>query len=382
MISARTITDTTNLYSIRGCWDELNTGPNTDFDFFVLINTLRANTISPYVIVVESESRPVALVIGRRIRSDYVARIGYKRIVIGAVTLLEVLYGGVLGCDNPEYAEAALRELRRAFVAGAVDHIALNHIPNDSPFAKSARNVLPFVQRYPLVLVQRHWYAHLPASSEEYLQRLKKKHRHWLRRTEKRLESDFPQQVAFTELRHSEDLSKFMRAGETVAAKTYQRKLSSGFIYNQEFTARFRLQLDKGWLRFYILSIEDKPVAFWVGSVYKNVFFSSFTGYDPAYRDYEVGTLVFVKMVNCLCRDNVGDIDFGLGDALYKEKYGDRCAVEESLSLHAATCGGLGLASARAFLELPGYLAVGALKALRFQQYIKTLWRRRLIATR
>ena len=47
------------------------------------------------------------------------------------------------------------------------------------------------------------------------------------------------------------------------------------------------------------------------------------TGYDPDLREYVPGTLVLFRLVDELIREGVRKFDFGLGDAHYKQRYGD-----------------------------------------------------------
>jgi hypothetical protein len=82
-------------------------------DFFGLINGVRDNVLRPYVMVLEREGEPRALVIGRVVRQDFLCRLGYKTIRLGQVRELNIIYGSVLGCAGEDCAGAVLNELNR-----------------------------------------------------------------------------------------------------------------------------------------------------------------------------------------------------------------------------------------------------------------------------
>jgi CelD/BcsL family acetyltransferase involved in cellulose biosynthesis len=144
-----------------------------------------------------------------------------------------------------------------------------------------------------------------------------------LKRIGKVLERDFPGRVAYRTFRSPEEVDRACADVEAVAAKTYQRGIGAGFANNEENRKRFRLCAEKGWLRVYALYIDDQPRAFWSGTLYRGIFHLDFTGFDPELRKYEPGTAVFLKMIEDLCASGVTLVDFGLGTAPYKERFGD-----------------------------------------------------------
>ena len=116
-----------------------------------------------------------------------------------------------------------------------------------------------------------------------------------------------------------------------------------------------------------------------MGTLFKGVFYSGFTGYDPEYRKYELGTLMFMKMVEQLCSEKVETIDYGLGDALYKQRFGDQCWPEASVRIFSPSLRGIMLNAAQTCIETPALWLQLLLKRANLQQRLKTLWRRRLL---
>ena len=60
---------------------------------------------------------------------------------------------------------------------------------------------------------------------------------------------------------------------------------------------------------------------------------------------YEVGTLIFIRMNDELAREGVRKLDFGIGDALYKQRFGDQSWREATVWLFAPTAKGMALRS-------------------------------------
>jgi CelD/BcsL family acetyltransferase involved in cellulose biosynthesis len=51
--------------------------------------------------------------------------------------------------------------------------------------------------------------------------------------------------------------------------------------------------------------------------------------------------VLFLKMIEDLCRAGVKELDYGPGAAAYKERFGDHCQREALLSIYAPTAKGL-----------------------------------------
>lgn len=91
-----------------------------------------------------------------------------------------------------------------------------------------------------------------------------------------------------------------------------------------------------------MLYLKGKPVAFWTGWTYRRIFCSSATGYDPAYAEHGIGTYLLIRMVEDFCRDDSVDVvDFGPGDASYKEQFGNDAWLERDVYIFPRTARGV-----------------------------------------
>jgi len=118
-----------------------------------------------------------------------------------------------------------------------------------------------------------------------------------------------------------------------------------------------------------------------MGQQYENTFTLLYTGYDPALRKYELGTILFVKMLEDLCSlGNIKFIDFGFGEAPYKSRFGDHNWQEATIHIFSSNIGGLKINTLR-MLTIGGYrLSVGLLKRFNLLDKAKRSWRQKVIA--
>ena len=123
---------------------------------------------------------------------------------------------------------------------------------------------------------------------------------------------------------------------EEISKNTYQRGLGVGFIDNEENRSRVAFEARKGWLRTYVLYLKAKPCAYWWGTICKGTFYSCALGFDTAYGRYSPGTYLVTRTLEDLCQQGVKDLDFGLGDARYKQQFGNERRYESSISVCAA----------------------------------------------
>jgi hypothetical protein len=376
--SVRVLDTAPEMEGVRPFWESQNWNPNAQMDFYGLINEVRGNVLKPYVMVLEHDGEPSALMVGRIVRQDFSCQFGYKTVRLGQVRALRIAYGGVLGCDGQACAEAVLNELCRMLGRREVDLVTFSHLNTGSDLFQLVSRRPGVSCRDHLVAPQLHWKTKLPATPVEFVQRLNKKHRYWLRRLEKQLEKDFPGRVSFRSFASGQQLGELLNDMETIAGKTYQRGLGAGFRNDAEHARRFEFEARKNWLRAYVLYLDNRPSAFWAGTLYKSVFYSAYTGYDPGFRKYELGTLVFVNMVEQLCAERVEAIDYGLGDALYKQRFGDQSWQEASVRIFAPSFRAMALNVVQTSLEMPALWLKSLLERAHLQQRIKTLWRRRL----
>lgn len=373
----RTARNIDDLESCRSFWEKANYHPNADIDFYKVIVSARPEITSPDVTFLFADGQPDSMLVARVEEVRPPLRIGYKTLHTPKVRILSVIQGGTIGSISEEKARIFVDTLCSRMKHERIDAILFHYLPTNSPFFKVLSTRPGFFSRDLLVRRNTHWAMPMPESVEIFLQRLSPKHRYWMRRLPRVLEKDFPGHVALRLFTDRSDIATLSKDVDRIARKTYQRGLGVGYLDNAENQRRIALAAGKGWLRAYVLYVHNAPSAFWLGTLYKGIFHLDFTGYDPAFRKYEPGTILFLKMLEDLCTKNVRSIDFGLGDAGYKQRFGEQCWMEASVFVFGATLAGMRLKLVHTATNL---VSLGLTKAMSSDQFkrFRKAWRKQL----
>jgi hypothetical protein len=247
---------------------------------------------------------------------------------------LVILHEGILGELDKEDSQAVVEAHFQALHRGQADVISLHALPETFPALWDAVRARP---RQTLGAISPIWTVHrgltLPKEPGFLLKNMRSKHRSWVKRKERELSEAFSNGIQWFWHKDIADLPHLCRRMEAVARTTYQRGVGAGFIDNEEWRQRLTLFAKRGQTRVLLLEIDGAPKAFWLGTIYANVFYSGATGYVPDMRPFEVGTSIFLRLTDELVREGVERLDFGLGDAEYKQRFADRSRREADLQL-------------------------------------------------
>jgi CelD/BcsL family acetyltransferase involved in cellulose biosynthesis len=122
----------------------------------------------------------------------------------------------------------------------------------------------------------------------------------------------------------------------------------------------------RGWLRGYVLYLDDEPSAFWIGTLSNSVFLSAYLAFNPVNGRYSPGTYPLIRAIEEMCQDprgmQVARIDFGIGDALYKARFGNQSWLEASVYIYARTIKGLWVNALRTSATLTTWMAKAILE--------------------
>src|SRR5256712_11042 len=85
--------------------------------------------------------------------------------------------------------------------------------------------------------------------------------------------------------------------------------------FHEEVT---QLALDRGWLKLYLLTLDDRPAAALYGFNYHATFYFMQAGLDPAYREPKVGMLAMGLAIKHAIDEGMDECDMLRGDEGYK----------------------------------------------------------------
>ena len=375
----RTARSAEEVEALRTVWDGFERDVvNADVDYHLLLVDKSPEALGHHVLLLELDGAPSTLVVGRVEEIRLPVRLGYKTVSRPRVRALTVSYGGVLGRDDEEAAGAILEEIVAALGRGEADVARLRNLKVGSPFHRAARSTPGPLSRDLLARPTPHWRARLAGSYDEYVGRRSSKTRSNLRRYSRKFEAAFPDAIELRSFHEPADLDRLLEDTRAVYEGTYHRALGVGFSDSGVEREVTTLALARGWFRGFVLYVDGKPCAFWHGIRYGRVFSTGPTGYDPAFGTHRVGTYVLGRMVEELSREQGLEwIDFGFGDAEYKQHFGDESWLEEDVLVWARRPRPIRLNATRTALLAADRSARSLLGRRRLFARARRLWRDR-----
>jgi CelD/BcsL family acetyltransferase involved in cellulose biosynthesis len=219
------------------------------------------------------------------------------------------------------------------------------HLDVQSPLYDCVLKQPRFASRdYSGCLRDHWWLVDFPKGRESFLSTVGRSQRSKLQRKYKKVLNHFAGKVQFRSFRSVEDLPAAIADMETIASKTNKRKIfGDGFFDTPEIREHMVVAAAKGWLRLYILYLEDQPAAFWMGTVYDRCLQGDHTGYDPARSEFSPGIVLFLNILDDLREADIHTIDFGCGNTQLRRTFGSLRRVESRAQIYAPTFRGVEL---------------------------------------
>ncbi|MFC1642661.1 GNAT family N-acetyltransferase [Myxococcota bacterium] len=175
--------------------------------------------------------------------------------------------------------------------------------------------------RYLPERVSHHWIELNYGSYDAYLKNLRQKARHELKRKVNKLSEHLKERLVFREFKRPDEMAAFHGLARQVSQKTYQELLlDAGLPKSKEFQEELRAAAAADRVRGYLLMDGDRPIAYGYCEAQRSVLLYVNTGYDPAYREWSPGMVLFARMLESLFaegRFRVLDLDWG--EARWKE---------------------------------------------------------------
>jgi len=228
-------------------------------------------------------------------------------------------------CENQELLSQLFKPLCKAI--GRAGVVFFEGVPRGSPLSELliSRNspvsdlfhVVPYGPAYQRRLVE------LPAGAkfEDYLRTLGSKTREDVRRTRRNFGLKAGGAVTLIRYTQPEQAHELAADLAQISRKTYQyHLLGLGLENTTEHVANLREMATNGWLRAYVLKIDNVPVAFGLGYRDSHTYYGHHVGYDPAISKLQPGIYLHTEVIADLLTDGIYRFDFLPGDSLYKQR--------------------------------------------------------------
>jgi CelD/BcsL family acetyltransferase involved in cellulose biosynthesis len=111
--------------------------------------------------------------------------------------------------------------------------------------------------------------------------------------------------------------------------------------------------LERGWLRLWILEVDDQPAAAWYGFRFGGVESYYQAGRDDAYDAWSTGFVLLAHTVRAAFDDGQREYRFLIGDEPYKSRFTQDDGTVQTLAVAAGPLGEAAVAGARAARRLP-----------------------------
>ena len=321
--------------AIRDSWEKLQVHPNADIDYYLMLNDALPEIVRPHITALYFDGEIKSLLIGRIENRQLDFKMGYLSILKPKVRLLTIVYGGWLGDMSISNCRLLISAMLDVLRQGEADIVFFNHLDVQSDLFQAAVTLPNIISRDYFPIISLHWKASLSGSYENFCNARSKNTRHNLRRYSKMLSDKYANRIKYICFRDASEFEKIMCDTESVASKTYHRALGAGFIDNVVSRERIRLALKRKQFRAYMAYIDDIPCAFWNGFVHNDTLYTDTTGYNPIYEKYHIGTWLLIKIIQDLCDEQIAFIDFGFGDAFYKQNFCDLNSQESPAYIYA-----------------------------------------------
>ena len=364
---------------VRDFWISTHTHRDADLEFYQFLSELFPHVIMPHVIAVYDGAKPKALIVGRIEKRSLDIRIGYWRLRTPKLRTLTFVHGGVIGQLSEEEFLAVVRCILSSLENGEATLARFEALDIASPLYKRAIAMPGFGHSDHFTSSVIHYARNV--GHKPFPEFLSSRTRYNQRQRTRRLLAAFPNAVRIERFRDLVSVEKLMSEAEVVARKSYQRGLGVGFENSPLLRRRLEFEAEKGWLRGYVLYIEDKPSAFWVGSLHQGTFYIDFVGYDSDYAKHSPGLYLGINVIEDLfgpqANSRASGLDFGAGEGEWKATLGDRSWHEATVHIFAPTLPGLCLNALRSALAAVNQAAKGLLRETKLLAYVKRKWRAR-----
>jgi hypothetical protein len=346
-LAIRTLRNLDELESVRSFWESRTGTRDSDFDFYCARVRARGLGCRPHVIVLSRKGRPEAILIGLHQNKKLRFRLGFVTVCQPVTSAFEFVYGGLCGDASVPNCELFIREILRSLYEGEADLARWERLNVQSPLYEAALRVPPFTMRDHSGCHEEHWFRHFPKGLDAFFNSLGRKQRSKLRREYNKVLNCFPGKASIRSFRAVGDLELAIPEMEKIARKTEKRQLGFGFYDTAETRAQLAAAAEAGWLRIYILYLEDKPAAFWAGTVYRQCLQGEYAGYDSRWSKCAPGTYLFLNILEQLREEDVKTIDFDCGSNRFNRRFGSLRQFAADIQIYAPTLRGMSLSFLR-----------------------------------
>ena len=364
---------------LRPVWDRVAwEREEAEHDYFLARLRARPDATGPFAVFVLRVDEPVAAVVARAETRRLATAVGYRTVYAPRVRLLQVVDGGIVALDTAAL-DPLVDALRTELARRGTDAIALPPLRLGSELSSAFESLGGSLQRQRFIAPWTRRRLVLPDTFEEFVASRSPNTRWRIRRDARRIEAELGGELSVRIVHDPDGLELLVRDADRVARATYQRALGAGFSDTPEQRTLARIGLEHGWLRGYLLYRGEQPIAYWICAVHGDTLLIKTAGFDSAYGRLRIGIYLLMRVIEDACSSpSIRVLDFGPGDAAYKQQFSSESWEERNLVVFARTLRGLRINAIRTAILGSARLARKVLDAARLTDRVRSRWRSRL----
>jgi hypothetical protein len=318
--------------ALRPIWSKWSHNLDTDLDYYVHNLKSDSTILRPHVVTVCQQGIPQAMLVGKVRKCRVSSVVSFVNIRGPEATVLTVDRGGRMGQESNAIDRLLAMQLLRAAKSAGVDLILFRRLALQSTLFRELQQSrgLLIQQRVPHIFCYSVLPLTAPAGKRSPVFSGKN-----LRETRKKtriLQRSVPDGAKFKCFCKPSELDLGIHDAATVSVASWQHYLGLDYLSDGRAHENLDFCAGRGWLRVYVMYIDDSPCAYLIGQLYKRTFYCQYAGYDQAFARFSVGSLLTAWAMENLAAAGVEEVDLGEGGQEHNRRLG--CRVQEEGAVH------------------------------------------------
>ena len=326
--------------ALRGIWKTWTHSLNTDFDYYLHNLKSDSTILRPYVITICQDSVPQAMLVGQVRKRRVSTVVSFVNIHGPKAKVLEVISGGRMGRPSAAIDKMLALQLRNALRNADIDLLCFQRLPLQSELFRELQQVPGLLMKERVSDVFCYSVVPLAAPPGKRARALSGKNRREVRRKTRILQRAFPGKARFHCFSDPSELDGGLRDAAAVDVTSWQHYIY-GVVNTPQAHENLAFCARRGWLRIYVMYVEDSPVAFLIGQHHQETFYCQYAGYRPDFARYSVGSLLTAWALESLAAAGVKQVDLGEGGQEHNRRLGCRICEEGTVHVCSPTLRGL-----------------------------------------
>ena len=359
---------------LRPIWKQWSHNLDTDLDYYLQNLKNDPTILRPYVITIYQDGSPLAMLVGQ-VRKQRISTVVSSINVRGPkVTMLEMVNGARMGKQSAAIDRLLASHICAATRSKDVDLLCFRRLPLQS-------GLFRMLQQSPGLLKERvpHVFHYsvvpLTAAPGQHARALSGKNKREVRRKTRILGRTFPGKARVQCFSQPEELESGLRDAASVDVTTWQHHVGCGLLDARGSFNNLAFCAGQGWLRIYVMYVDQSPVAYLIGQHYKQTFYCQYAGYHSGFSRFSVGSLLTAWVMKTLAAEGIEQVDLGEGGQEHNRRLGCRIYDEGTVHVYSPTLRGLYANMLFATTQTIRAVGRGAIKTLRLDKASKA-WSR------